>query len=90
MNQFVDAVRHAIKDENWFGALFMALAIPDICGSIEAPNASNKDRYTRWFKQYLGKKYSEEFFKAEDCYYLRCACLHEGIGEGRRARTSFD
>jgi len=90
MKQFVEAVRYAVKGENWFGALFMALALPDICGAIETPEASNKERYTRWFRQYLRKKYHDDFFTADDCYYFRCACLHQGVALDRKARTSYE
>lgn len=90
MKQFVDAVRQAVSEGNWFGALFMALALPDICGSIETPEAKSKERYTRWFKQYLGRKYPSEYFSPEDCYYLRCACLHQGIGKDQGNKTSFE
>lgn len=90
MRQFIESVRKAIKDQNWYAALFIALALPDICGSIETPETPSKERYTGWFNRYLGKKYPNDFFTAEDCYYFRCTCLHEGIGQDRKARTTYE
>ena len=77
MERFTTAIRAALKDRNWFGALFLSLAMPDICGSLETPKVGSKKRYPRWFNAYLATEY-KGFLTAKDCYYLRCACLHEG------------
>jgi hypothetical protein len=77
MKQFTDAILKALKDENWFAGLFIALCLPDICGKIEDPNSGVQTRYTNWFNKYLSSTYTS-LFTADDCYYFRCACLHEG------------
>lgn len=76
MKNFIDSVRLSILNQNWFGALFLALCIPDICGRLEFSNMTTKDRYIRWFQENLGSKYNPSF-NGQDCYYFRCACLHE-------------
>jgi len=57
--------------------LFLSLCLPDICGSLETPNEDVGVRYKRWFKLNLATKY-EPMFSADDCYYFRCSCLHQG------------
>lgn len=77
MENFVDAVRKAIEDKNWYGALFIALTLPDICGKInDSDKVSGRIRYSRWFEKYM-KGYNG-YLSGNDCYELRCALLHEG------------
>ena len=78
MERFTNAIRKAIENENWFAGLFLALCLPDICGSLETPNESVGERYKRWFSDNLAPKYSP-MFSANDCYYFRCSCLHRGL-----------
>lgn len=61
MQRFVDSIRKAVKDENWFSAIFIALAMPDICGNLEDPSVGNVGKkYRKWFNQYLKDKYDHE------------------------------
>jgi hypothetical protein len=68
MREFLDSVRYSIATKNWFGALFMALALPDICTAIEfyAVNADSVRRttvgaeYRAWFNKYLKVKYDAD------------------------------
>lgn len=89
MENFVSALKKAIDNENWYGALLIALTIPDICGKIESPKEKSGTRYCSWVKKYLEPKYTfwigthdqghkHIFLSATDCYALRCAYLHEG------------
>ena len=57
MKQFTSSIRKSIQDGNLFGALFVALAMPDICGAIEEPDRGVGDRYRSWFQRYLRAKY---------------------------------
>ena len=65
MQEFIDSVRYSVATENWFGALFMALALPDICAAVEfySINAHTVRRtkvgeeYKAWFNKYLKAKY---------------------------------
>lgn len=58
VQEFVDSVRHSLASKNWFGALFMALALPDICGVLtEGEIVSVGVRYKNWFSKYLKIKY---------------------------------
>ena len=78
MKRFTDAIRKTIQNKNWYAGLFLALCLPDICGSLETPKVSASKRYKRWFDNNLSEKYSP-MFSSEDCYYFRCSCLHQGF-----------
>lgn len=81
MESIIEAVRRAIKEKNWYGALFISLTLPDICGKIEYTDLSSEKRYKDWFDKYMAAKYRHQnivFLSSSDCYALRCALLHEG------------
>jgi len=79
MKKFTEAITKSLEEKNWYAGLFLALAIPDICGSLENPTQkAEKRRYIAWFDRYLGEKYRRSF-SGDDCYYFRCACLHQGL-----------
>ena len=82
MKEFTNAIRKAVITQNWFGALFLSLCIPDICASIETPDESNGVRYKRWFNDNF-KKFVPGF-SADDAWYFRCSCLHQGIDTDTR------
>lgn len=59
MQEFVDSIRYSLATENWLSALFMALALPDICAAVEHGRTTGV-RYEDWFNRYLKKKYNPE------------------------------
>jgi hypothetical protein len=79
--RYVNSIEESLSARNWFGALFLALAMPDICSALQAPRAPIITRYKSWVGTYLMPHYDPNLFSADDCYYLRCATLHQGIGE---------
>jgi hypothetical protein len=87
IDKYVDAIRHSLRSRNWFGALFLALAMPDICGALESPNDAVGVRYRRWFERYLASEYVPELFSGDDCYFLRCAALHQGLSEHPKSQN---
>jgi len=96
MRNFVKAVEKAIESKNYYGALFIALTLPDICGKIEFPNMSSSEkRYIKWFDTYMSDKYTPQgavFLSGNDCYALRCSLLHEGKDDitGQLARKILE
>jgi hypothetical protein len=64
MDRFVSSIRKSIEDQNWFSALFLSLALPDICGALETPPTGKRgevgERYRTWFNKYLKTKYDPE------------------------------
>jgi len=96
MKELIESLNKARKDMNWHAALFIALAIPDICGKFEFPKKNVGERYKKWFDIYLKAFYQKEigvnrekitFLSASDCYSLRCALLHEGSDEITNQRS---
>lgn len=94
MNDLIRALEECLNFSNWHAALFVALSLPDICGKIEKPLInSSQQRYADWFDKYVGYvgsnyKYNNSmpgqesiFLSGNDCYALRCAYLHEGVGD---------
>lgn len=95
MRNFIEAVEKSIENKNWYSALGLALALPDICGKIQHSNLSSSKRYIKWFDEYVLFKYisnvcgeSQIFLCGSDCYALRCSYLHQGEStiEEQRAR----
>lgn len=102
MKRFVDAVRSAISDKNYYAALALALTLPDIASKLENPAVQGSTRYKDWCRKYLEPKYYDPDFgptrdewwwlSAADTYALRCALLHEGGDDisQQRARETLD
>jgi hypothetical protein len=74
----------ALENKNYYAALVLSVTIPDICGKLEYPEKSSKERFKLWFDRYLKHFYEKEvcgkkniFMTASDCYALRCSILHE-------------
>jgi len=97
MERFLNSIEMSISNENWYGALTLALSMPDICANITNPDMGSKARYINWYNKYMKEKYTSFvgpektehiFLCAEDCYALRCSFLHEGGDniENQRAR----
>lgn len=57
MQAITSSIANALESKNYFGALFMALTIPDICGYLETPQEQPGKRYRRWFSKNLKYKY---------------------------------
>jgi hypothetical protein len=100
MKRFTDAIKKCLETENWYGALFIALAIPDICEYCTSPTVKPGERYIKWFNNYLARYYDYNtasgervtWMSASDCYALRCAILHSGIDDitGQNAKDTLD
>ncbi len=64
MEQFSNAIRNCLDSQNWYGALFISLAVPDICGNITYPELRGqgfvKERYERWVEKYLSTYLKKE------------------------------
>jgi len=82
-------IRLALGSGAYLSALALALAIPDICGSLMCPKSPVGQRYRCWFEEYAKghiDPYSENSPKpsaypevdGDLCYRLRCAYLHNG------------
>jgi hypothetical protein len=103
MKRFTDSGRLAIKQENLYAALSLALMIPDICGSLEDPGpGKSRVRYQRWWKQWIEPKYTTQnpdpltgqlhvWITDQQVYQLRCSLIHSGSDEiEEERRTGVD
>lgn len=78
VRELLDQVEHAIDRGDYFLALFGTLSLPSICGALESQDGEDRDgRYANWFDTWVGQKYHGSF-TGDQCYYFRCAMLHQG------------
>jgi len=87
MNHLAGAVEKSLSTGNHYGALVVALTLPDICGWVEGQYARSKDRYVSFFNAYMSVHYCHPvgpaqtlttFLTGDDFYALRCSVVHEG------------
>ncbi len=101
MRPFIDAVRQAVTQQNWYAALVGALTLPDIAARLDGRPGRSGPRYASWFNDYLRSAYTSTnpfdpaphvFLSGGDCYALRCAFLHQGDFDiaGQHAREVLD
>jgi len=57
MKEYILSIEKCLEENNYHCAIFMALSIPDICGSLETPKEKNNIRAKRWFSDNLKNKY---------------------------------
>lgn len=82
INRIINEINQALDHNLYFSALALSLVLPDSCAKAEYPTATNKIRYTNWYKKYVG----DSIINAGDlpnidenvAYSLRCCFLHEG------------
>ena len=60
MQQLLSGIDDCLSKENWFGALFIAISLPDICGATEDKIKGNGARYKDWFNRYLKPRYNAD------------------------------
>jgi hypothetical protein len=77
MERFTGSIRQAIESGNWFSAIFLGLAMPDICGGLETPNEKPGIRYRRWFNENLKRIYV--FDNQFDMLSITCPDLIERL-----------
>jgi len=89
MDNIIRSIEDALETKNYFGALFMAVCIPEICGKIEFSNS--KRPYRDWFDKYMPEVY-QKHLSGSDAYAIRCAVLHEASNtlSNHRARDVLD
>jgi hypothetical protein len=84
MRDYFDQVRRVAQTDLYFVTLGAALAIPDMCAGMDAPDGRTSGaRYVTWFDKHVAPKYTAgpaqtPSLSGDDCYGLRCAMLHQG------------
>lgn len=77
MEDFLNQIENALEYNLYYIALQSTLTLPDICSSLISATPTKRkvrqeyvDWYTNHFKDNL-------YLSAEDCYYFRCANVHQ-------------
>lgn len=94
MERFITSIEASLESENWLAALFMALAMPDICRSLERPDIDQGTIgkwYKDWVSRYIEDKYTASRFEeckfyAQDFWLYRCSCFHSGVNPENEKR----
>ena len=90
INNVITAIQKDLTMDNYYSALVVAFTLPDITSKLQCPNKYTKDRYVKWFEDYMQEDYKHAvgfdsrevvFLTGEDFYALRCSLLHQGETE---------
>lgn len=101
LEPFLDSLNQCILTKNWYGALIIAVTLPDICVSIDGTQECEQQRlsqikrsresasklaYIKWFDEYLNLS-RFGFMNGSNAYALRCAVLHQGDSDIQNQRA---
>lgn len=76
LEQLFNEIEVAVVNGFYTLALGMTLCIPDICAALESPDGKTSGRkYKDWYNRYIKDAMPLD---GDDCYYFRCAFLHQG------------
>jgi len=84
MEEIFKQIKDAIACKLYYSALFMTVAIPDICSALQSENNKTTGRkYKNWFNKYIPKLSPNKYgasgqLTADDLYLIRCSLLHQG------------
>jgi hypothetical protein len=78
MEELLEQIERATLNGSYLVGLYVALALPDICGALESNNGkATGNRYQAWFNKWVSTKYDGKL-TGEQCYAYRCGLLHQG------------
>ena len=78
MDELLTQIESSLNNDEFYLALFVSLAMPDICGALGSKNGqANGNRYKAWFDKYVSNKYRGNL-DGSNCYAFRCSALHQG------------
>ena len=55
IQDFLNDIVMAKENGAYYSALALALTVPDICGKIQYEHGKDKDRYIRWYNEWIYK-----------------------------------
>ena len=85
MEEILDQIKGAISCKLYYSALFMTIAIPDICSALQSQNNdSDRKKYKNWFNKYIAKSRPNKYgapgqLTADHLWNIRCSLFHQGI-----------
>ncbi len=86
INELVKEINQSLDNGCVMAGLSLALTLPDICGKAFYPNLKPRERYIKWFDEYIGQyEHDEEhirigmpYLSGDLVYSLRNSILHQG------------
>ena len=85
MEFLLTEIERALNAGLYYNALQSALTLPDICAALMSPNGkTKKEKYVQWYDTYAMEP-GLNSLSGEDCYFLRCACLHQGQAQHEKS-----
>lgn len=96
--EIIKEINHCLDNDCCMAALSLALMLPDICGKALYPQAKNKERYVKWFDEYIGKYNHDDehielgvpYLNGKLVYSLRCSVLHQGNPSVKKKECNVD
>lgn len=92
MRLLLSQIQAALSFNLYYVSLYAALAVPDICGAIDADDGlATRASYSAWFDRFVAPKYvilGRPSLTGQDCYYFRCSLLHQGSAQNPKSRFS--
>ena len=84
--KIIEDINKCLDNNIYLSALITALTLPDICGKAMYPNNKPKERYVKWYDQYIGQYEKTELIEKEGIpypsgevvYNLRNSLVHTG------------
>ncbi|MFD2907936.1 hypothetical protein ACFSX9_04235 [Flavobacterium ardleyense] len=61
MKHLTDSVKKSLETSNWYSAIAISLAIPDICVKITDGTKTTGKKYAKWFDNYVGENYKTNY-----------------------------
>lgn len=78
MEELLKQIENSVDSGSYLLGLYVALALPDICGALESSNGrATGNRYKAWFNRWVAPKYNGTL-NGDQCYAYRCGVLHQG------------
>lgn len=89
MEEILQQIDGALAARLFYVALYTAITIPDIAGSLESDDGfASQAKYAAWFDRYMGPEYGR-CLSGDDCYYFRCRLIHQGTAQLSGQRPSI-
>ena len=54
---FMKGLDNALNEKNYYAALSIGFALPDICSKLESPKLYTSTRYPKWYKEFMQSNY---------------------------------
>ena len=88
MEDILEQIEKGLDSNQYYLSLFVALAIPDICGALESDDGlAIGQKYKDWFDKYISPKYNGSL-NGNSCYQFRCSLLHQGSTQHENSKFS--